>query len=111
MQFLIGNKRRRFSIVEFAVIIELICVDNLDKNRLKTGDDSFRDYYFKDYPKLSKADLETVFLMSQFRTDDEAVSMAVLYLINNFLLFNDKLKLVDNVDIQICASGAFDEYP
>ena len=26
-------------------------------------------------------------------------------------MFKDKLKLVDDVDIQICASGAFDEYP
>ena len=55
--------------------------------------------------------MKTVFLMSQFRTDDETISMVVLYLINNFLLFKDKLKLVDDVDIQICASGTLDEYP
>ena len=50
----------------------LICVGDLDKNRLKTGDDSFRDYYFKDYSKLSKADLEAIFFMNQFRNDEEA---------------------------------------
>ena len=82
---MIGNKCRRFSIAEFVLIIGLICVGDLYKNRLTTGDDSFRKYYFKDYSKLSKADLETVFFMSQFRNNDEAVSMAVLYLIDNFL--------------------------
>ena len=63
MWFLIGNKRRRFSIVEFSLMTRLRCICDLDKNRLKTGDDHFREYYFKDYSKLSKADLEINFFL------------------------------------------------
>ena len=48
--------------------------------------------------------------MSQFKSNEEAVNMVVLYFINNFLLFKDNMKLVDDIDIKICASGAFDEY-
>ena len=58
---MIGNKRRRFGTAEFVVMTRLICVRDLDKHRLKTGDDSFKDCYFKAYLKLSKADLETTF--------------------------------------------------
>ena len=90
MWFLIGNKHRRFSIAKFALITGLRYIGVLDKNMLKTGDDSFKEYYFKDYGKLSKTDLETVFLMSQFRSDKEATNMVVLYFIINFLLFKDK---------------------
>ena len=99
MWFLIGNKHRRFGIIEFALMTGLRCIGDLDKNRLKTGDDSFKEYYFKDYEKLSKADLKTVFLLSQYRSDEEAINMVVLYFINNFFFFKDKIKLVDNVDI------------
>ena len=109
--FSIGNKRRRFGIAEFALMTGLSCICDLDKNRLKTGVDNFKEYYFKDYKKLSKANLETIFFMSQFRSDEEAENMAILYFINNFLLFKNKMKLVDDIDIQICSSGAFNEYP
>ena len=111
MQFLVSNKRRRFNIAEFALMTGLRCIGNLDKNRLKTGDGNFKKFYVKDYEKLSKADLEIVFLMNQFRSDEEVVNMVVLYLINNFLLFKVKMKLVDDVDIQICASGALMSTP
>ena len=41
MWFLIGNKRRRFGIAKFALITSLRCIGDIDKNRLKAGDDSF----------------------------------------------------------------------
>ena len=109
--FLIGNKRRRFGIGEFALMTGLSCSGDLDKSQFRTRVDSFKEFYFKDFEKLTKADLETVFLLSQYRTDEEAVNMAALYFINNFLFFKDKLKLVDEDNIQICASMQFDEYP
>ena len=48
----IGNKCRWFNIVEFVLIVGLRCVGDLDKNRFKTGDDSFKDQYVKDYGKF-----------------------------------------------------------
>ena len=84
---------------------------NLDKSQFRIEVDSFKEFYFKAYEKLSKIDVETMFLVSQYRTDDEAINMAALYFINNFLFFKDKVKLVDEDDIQLCASGRFDEYP
>ena len=97
--FQIGNKCKRFSIAEFALMTALRFVGDLEKNRFKTGDDSFKEYYFKDYEKLTKGDLETIFLLCQFRSNDDAVNMAFLYFINNFLFFKDKGKLVDDVDV------------
>ena len=65
----------------------LRCVGDLNKSRIKTGDDNFKEYYFKDYEKLSKGDLETAFLLSQIRSYEEAVNMAALCFTNNFLFF------------------------
>ena len=42
MCFLIDNKRRRFGIVEFALMTSLRCIGDLDKNRLKTGEKIMR---------------------------------------------------------------------
>ena len=51
-------------------------------------------------------------MLSQFRSDEKTVNMTALYFINNFrfLFFKDKGKLVDDVGVQICASGGFDDY-
>ena len=81
MWFLIGNKCRRFGISEFALMIGLRCSGDLDKSRSRSGVDSFKEFYFKEYEKLRKADLETVFLVSQNRSYKEAVNMTALYLL------------------------------
>ena len=86
------------------------CVGELDKSRFKTCDDNFNDQYFKDYEKVSMANLETVFLLSQFKSDEDVVKMVALYFINNYLFFKDKGKLVDDIDFQMYTSGSFDEY-
>ena len=70
LSFLIGNKRRRFGIAEFVLMTSLRFIGDLYKSRLKTGEDCFKEYYFKDYEKLSKVNLETIFLLSQFRSDE-----------------------------------------
>ena len=98
---------------EFTLMSGLRFVGDLDKSRLKTNDESFKEYYFKDYEKLTKGDLETAFLLISFRSDEEAVNMVALYFNNNFFFFffKDKGKFVDDVDMQICASDGFDDYP
>ena len=50
--FELANKCRWFSIQEFSLIISLRCIGNLNKSRFKTGDDSFKAHYFKDYEKV-----------------------------------------------------------
>ena len=80
-------------------MIGLSCSGDLDKSQFRTEVDSFKEFYFKDYEKLSKADLEKMFLLSQYRTNEEAVNMAALYFSNNFSFFKDNLKLVDEDDI------------
>ena len=109
--FFIANKPKRFGIVEFSLITRLNCFGNLDKTRFKSGDDSFKEKHFKDHSKIMKAVLEFVFIQADFENDQDKVNMAVLYLINNYLFFKDSGKLVEDVDIQMCASGSFDEYP
>ena len=89
----------------------LSCSGDLDKSQFRIGVDSFKKFYFKDFEKLTKVDLETIFLLSQYRTDEEVINIAALYFINNFLFFKDKLKLVDEDDIHICANRWFDKYP
>ena len=86
MWFLIGNKRRRFGNAEFALMTGLRYIGDLNKSRFRIGDDSFKEYYFKEYEKFNKVDLETVFLLSQYRCDEKAVNIAALYFINNFFL-------------------------
>ena len=84
MWFLIGNKHWRFGISEFVLMIGLRCSGDLDKSQFRSGVDSFKEFYFTDYEKLSKVDLETIFLVSQCRSDEEAVNMTTSYFINNF---------------------------
>ena len=52
MWLVIGNNRRKFGITEFALMTGLRCIGDLDKNRLKIGDNRFKEFYFKDYEKL-----------------------------------------------------------
>ena len=82
-------------------MMELRCVGDLNRSMFKTGDNGFKEHYFKDYDKLTMGDLETAFLLSQFRSDEDAVNMAALYFINNFLFFffKDKERLVDDIDV------------
>ena len=91
MWFLIGNKRQRFGTNEFALMTGLSCSGDLDKSQFKIGVDSFNEFYFKDFEKLTKAHLETVFLVSQYRIDEEVVNKAALYFINNFLFLRISL--------------------
>ena len=89
MWFLIGNKRQRFGIGKFTLMTGLSYSGDFDKSQIRTGVDRFKEFYFKDYEKLTKANLETVFLMSQY----------LCILLISFLFFKDKLKLVDEDDI------------
>ena len=52
MWFLIGNKHRRFRIAKFVLMTGLRCISDVDNNRLKTSDDSLKEFYFKDSEKL-----------------------------------------------------------
>ena len=42
-------------------MIGLRCLGDLDKNKFKMGDDSFKEHCFKDYEKLAKGNLEIAF--------------------------------------------------
>lgn len=107
----LGCKPWRFGIIEFALITRLPCIDDLDKSKFKASDNNFKDKYFKGEAKVTKATFEKLFLAIDFQNDHDAMKFVILYLINNIMFFKDKLKLVKDIDTEICASGSYYHYP
>ena len=93
------SKPRRFSIAEFVLITRLPCVNDLDKSRFKIGDNSFKDKYLTREATVAKFTLEKYFMFADFKNDQDDLNFAILYLINNFLFFKDKEKLVKDIDV------------
>ncbi|POO00512.1 hypothetical protein TorRG33x02_035860 [Trema orientale] len=69
------------------------------------------DKYFKNYSSLNQIILEKCFKESKFANDKDAVSMAYLYLVSNFLYSTVKYKLVNKDVMHMYESGEFKYRP
>ncbi|KAF4346167.1 hypothetical protein G4B88_005666 [Cannabis sativa] len=85
MWFKFGDENFRFSLAEFAVVSGLFCVGDSDLSKYTHRENAFVDRYFCDQ-SVTVSVVEHRFMYSDFKSDEYAVKMAVLYLITNFLI-------------------------
>ncbi|KAF4400620.1 hypothetical protein G4B88_023028 [Cannabis sativa] len=82
MWFKFADENFRFSLAEFAVVSGLLCVGDADLSKYTHRENAFVDRYFCDQTVTVSA-VEHRFMYSDFKSDEYAVKMAVLYLVTN----------------------------
>ncbi|KAF4377256.1 hypothetical protein F8388_012357 [Cannabis sativa] len=82
MWFKFGDENFRFSLAEFAVVSGLLCVGDADLSKYTHRENAFVDRYFCDQTVTVSA-VEHRFMYIDFKSDEYAVKMAVLYFVTN----------------------------
>ncbi|KAM6556000.1 hypothetical protein CsatB_003019 [Cannabis sativa] len=106
MWFKFGDENFRFSLAEFAVVSGLLCVGDADLSKYTHRENAFVDRYFCDQTVTVSA-VEHRFMYSDFKSDEYAVKMAVLYLVTNCLISSVYSK---KVPVEILNIIGVDEY-
>ncbi|KAF4349694.1 hypothetical protein G4B88_030280 [Cannabis sativa] len=106
MWFKFGDENFRFSLAEFAVVSSLLCVGDADLSKYTHRENAFVDRYFCDQTVTVSA-VEHRFMYSDFKSDEYAVKMAVLYLVTNCLISSVYSK---KVPVEILNIIGVDEY-
>ncbi|XP_060966313.1 uncharacterized protein LOC133034868 [Cannabis sativa] len=106
MWFKFGDENFRFSLAEFAVVSGLLCVGDADLSKYTHRENAFVDRYFCDQTVTVSA-VEHRFMYSDFKSDEYAVKMAVLYLVTNCLISSIYSK---KVPVEILNIIGVDEY-
>ncbi|XP_075076878.1 uncharacterized protein LOC107829403 [Nicotiana tabacum] len=102
------SKRLRFGLGEFALVTGLKCkgdtsIESIAENRLISK-------YFGT-ASATFAQLADCFKKKKWETDDDALKIAVLYFVNNFLFSQLKTKAISRSYIDLVESGDFNNYP
>ncbi|KAF4381913.1 hypothetical protein G4B88_024315 [Cannabis sativa] len=106
MWFKFGDENFRFSLAEFAVVYGLLCVGDAELSKYTHRENGFVDRYFCDQTVTVSA-VEHRFMYSDFKSDEYAVKMAVLYLVTNCLISSVYSK---KVPVEILNIIGVDEY-
>ncbi|KAF4390529.1 hypothetical protein F8388_006026 [Cannabis sativa] len=106
MWFKFGDENFRFSLAEFAVVSGLLCVGDADLSKYTHRENAFVDRYFCDQTVTVSA-VEHRFMYSDFKSDEYAVKMVVLYLVTNCLISSVYSK---KVPVEILNIIGVDEY-
>ncbi|KAF4374268.1 hypothetical protein G4B88_022042 [Cannabis sativa] len=94
------------SLAEFAVVSGLLCVGDADLSKYTHRENAFVDRYFCDQTVTVSA-VEHRFMYSDFKSDEYAVKMVVLYLVTNCLISSVYSK---KVPVEILNIIGVDEY-
>ncbi|KAF4369489.1 hypothetical protein G4B88_016429 [Cannabis sativa] len=100
MWFKFGSQNFRFSLAEFAVVTGLLCVGDSDMSGYAKKEIAFVDKYFSDQ-QVTVSAVEERFRYSDFKLDEYAVKMAVLYFVSNYLFTSPNSKKVPNEILNI----------
>ncbi|XP_075074751.1 uncharacterized protein LOC107769759 [Nicotiana tabacum] len=108
MRFVVNDSRLRFGLGEFALVTGLKCkgdtsIESIAENRLISK-------YFGT-ASVTFAQLADCFKKKKWETDDDALKIAVLYFVNNFLFSQLKTKAISRFYIDVVESGDFNNYP
>ncbi|KAF4397281.1 hypothetical protein G4B88_009127 [Cannabis sativa] len=100
MWFKFGSQNFRFSLAEFAVVTGLLCVGDSDMSGYAKKENAFVDKYFSDQ-QVTVSAVEERFRYSDFKLDEYAVKMVVLYFVSNCLFTSPNSKKVPNEILNI----------
>ncbi|MCD9642032.1 hypothetical protein HAX54_028621 [Datura stramonium] len=110
LHFLVSGAKLRFGLGEFSLIIGLKCKDNTyikvtsEVNRLVRK-------YFKGSSTVTWSQLESYFLNEIFKSDADAMKIAILYFVHTFLFSMLKTKVMDMSYFHLVGTGDFNGYP
>ncbi|KAF4372284.1 hypothetical protein G4B88_007028 [Cannabis sativa] len=110
MWFKFGSQNFRFSLAEFAVVTGLLCVGDSDMSGYAKKENAFVDKYFSDQ-QVTVSAVEERFRYSDFKLDEYAVKMAVLYFVSNCLFTSPNSKKVPNEILNIVGIGDYESFP
>ncbi|KAK4736859.1 hypothetical protein R3W88_000556 [Solanum pinnatisectum] len=108
----INNKKLFFGLREFGIVTGLNCVSDGTPINVPDSKCSLLSSYFPEKITVPKSHLRALFLAKKFIDDDSAVSLAVLFFINDFLFsYEDNEYQISNRDFYLVESGQFNSYP
>ncbi|KAF4372255.1 hypothetical protein G4B88_006999 [Cannabis sativa] len=99
-----------FSLAEFAVITGLLCNGDNDMKKYAKRENAFVDKYFFEQ-QVTHGAVEQRFMFSEFKSDEYAVKMAILYLLTNGLICSPAVKKVSDELMNIVGLGEYDSFP
>ena len=100
----------RFSIHEFALITGLRCVGALDKKRFVRPENEFVKLYYQGGNSITKSRIKQSFIQKEWKTDEDAIKFAKLYLLHHFLLSSSSDFVISRGDLDMLDSGDFDQF-
>ncbi|KAF4348656.1 hypothetical protein G4B88_007403 [Cannabis sativa] len=105
MWFKFGSQNFRFSLVEFVVVTDLLCVGESDMSAYAKKENAFMDKYFSDQ-QVTVSAVEERFRYSDFKLDEYVVKMAVFP--NSKKVLNEILNIVGIGDYESFPWGKLD---
>ena len=74
----------------------LKCIDNFERKKIgKSLKNNLVDNYFNGPSKVNRSDIKDHFLSADFNCDEDALKLAILYFISNFLFSGPKDKFIN----------------
>lgn len=107
----IAGTKLRFGIREFAVITGLRCVGALDKKRFFRSENQFVNSYYHGVNSITKSRVKQSLFQKEWKTDEDAIKFAKLYLLHHFLLSSSSDSVIPKGDLDMLDSGDFDQFP
>lgn len=101
----------RFGLVEFGIITGLKCTGDAYKCSDSDGTGQLMNTYFADLTRVPKQSLIECFHNKRWKSDEDAVKIAVLYFIHTFLFSTVSRKHISRDDFELVDSGAYATYP
>lgn len=110
--FKVNGTKLRFSLAELGIITGLRCCGDADKGYESSGPNRLMDMYFPGLEKVPKQSLIDCFLQKRWRSDEDAVKIAVLYFIHTFLFSTANINtFIPKTDFCIVESGEYETFP
>lgn len=110
--FKVNGTKLHFGLAELGIITGLRCCGDADKGYESSGTNRLMDMYFSGLEKVPKQSLIDCFLQKRWRSDEDAVKIAVLYFIHTFLFSTANSKaFITKADFCIVESGDYETFP
>ncbi|XP_055817315.1 uncharacterized protein LOC129886586 isoform X2 [Solanum dulcamara] len=110
--FKVNGTKLRFGLSELGIITGLRCCGDADKGYESSGTNRLMDMYFSGLEKVPKQSLIDCFLQKRWRSDEDAVKIAVLYFIHTFLFSTANINtFITKADFCIVESGDYETFP
>lgn len=115
MWFKLWESKVKFGVVEFALITKLKCVGEVDPNvfvDMVDASNRLRDLYFSSFSESNeRSNVELMFKNRIFSSDDDAVKVAIFFLVSCFFLASkSKDKRISTDPLKVIDSGWVEEF-